>query len=208
MQKAIQALFLSSVAGLALLGAVAILGQTSRLLLAGVQTAGVVAIVAGLSMGALRAWQRGRVRPVAVLTMLAGAAIMVLVLPRIWAHGDLEGDALAVAGVIAVSGGLICAVAIADLLPRFLWVRVLTVSAVAVTGGFAVYTLATHDVPGEFGTRLWGLTAILAASGVVVTPILHGATQRLLRPDHDDPPSLVRCPHCGHKLPSDVTEVF
>lgn len=206
MQRAIQFVFLGSVAALALCGVVALFSDRTPLLAHLIQTSAGFAVTGGIWMAAWRAWRGGRLKPIPLATLLVGTFALAAFMAAIWSEPFVDETVLWAMLVVAVTGGLLSTLALADLRPRYVWVRVIAYLSVATTAGCAIFFLTQMRPPVD--GRLWGLSSILAATGFVVTPILHRVSERSVRSGADRGPYLVRCPHCGHKLPSDPSEVF
>ena len=209
MQRAIQFVVLASVALSAALGAGVILFDSPRRWVDGLLTAIALGVTAGLWMSAWAAHAKRRAMPVPVLTLGISTLALVVVVYEIWG-GPRRGGSQAMWAlvIVAVVGGLFSRLVLAELLPRFRWVRFATVGSLFGAAALTLVAIVTGDPPGDFGMRALAITLLLTAAGLVVTPILHGVTRRTLYPESDDGPSLVHCPNCGHKLPADVAEVF
>jgi len=170
------------------------------------------ASICALACGAL--WEKGGLK----IFALGGIALAVvaagLVITGIWARINSEEfwKFSASVGIVAVATAHSCLLLLAKLAPRFVWSRLVAISAIyflALMFIFIIYFTPT----GDFAIRVVGVTSIVAAAFTILTPVFH----RLSRGDLDNAGRgadvtrrvhpTITCPVCGTSLPNSPANI-
>jgi hypothetical protein len=207
---------IASVAASAVLGIIIVLAGTfSELQIRIILTTLTIsaASICALASGALWESKRKMLLPSAGVVLATLTAI--LVISGIWAEAksnEFWKFTISV-GLVAVATAHACLLALAKLVRRFVWARVVAFVAVYFLAGLFIYII--YFTPkGDTGVRIVGATAIIVAALTILTPIFH----RLSRGDLDETVAAVagterrlyatiNCPQCGSAQPGSLAEM-
>jgi len=169
---------------------------------------GTTAVFLGASILGLAAavpWERRRWHPIGLVGLVAVGVAAILILFAIWYEPhSYEYEwfyrMMFCACVIAVALPHVGLLSLARLRRSFEWVRIATVSVVALLAGQACVMIAAELDEDEL-FRLLGVLAILAGAGTLAVPILHRVSSIRM---HDEIQTAaltmsITCPRCGRQ---------
>jgi hypothetical protein len=193
--------FIASVSLCGLVGVYCLLlGSWGQLQARVLGTTATIAAASILGLISAIPWERRIWPPVGLLGCSAVSVALVQGLIAIWLP-NLPNDefmkSLGVACVVAVALPLVGLLALVRLRPEYLWVRLVTVAAIAVHAGQWTLTIV-GELEGEFWFRTMGVTAIAGVCGTIAVAVLHRVSAIPATGTGLSDTLSARCPRCGH----------
>ncbi|HEU4479567.1 MAG TPA: hypothetical protein VFR80_13700 [Pyrinomonadaceae bacterium] len=170
------------------------------------------ASICALAAGAL--WESRSARMLPGIAVVFAILAALLIITGIWTRINSEEfwKFCATIGVLAIATAQASLISLAQLAPRFLWARIVTLLAIFFLAALIILIIHSN-VTGEGLFKTIGATAILVAALTIMMPIFH----RLSRADivasaHSDTSDqhmfpTVLCPRCGMTQPNSDTQI-
>lgn len=197
-----------SVIATALLGIIAVLGNTFDDLTVRILMTSVVVSIASLAALTCATLLERRPRhPLAIAGIALAVAAAALILVGLWSHINATDywRVTGSTGVVAIATAQICLLWLAHPAERFAWVQWAAFAAWYGLAGIIVFMM-WGDPPEEMIWRPLSVLAILAGAVTIVVPVLHKLNASAATPTVETTTLHATCPDCGAGLILEIAE--